>query len=187
MGVHSLKFPSETCLELLLILGLSTTSLPPSLQCMNSFQVRNSFCFSIKALLLEEERSLGAKNPFKGFVFCSYMTLHYIKMQIKVENATGFLKSSLHFKVMKFKEISSNLGCSSQNHYKNLVGLKKYPQQKNKDFQWQKHSSVCYFGSFQQSQKFSKGNIVTDMLNCDFNFFCNVVGEYDFYKCNRDN
>lgn len=80
MGVHSLKFPSETCLELLLILGLSTTSLPPSLQCMNSFQVRNSFCFSIKALLLEEERSLGAKNPFKGFVFCSYMTLHYIKM-----------------------------------------------------------------------------------------------------------
>ncbi|KFU84491.1 E3 ubiquitin-protein ligase E3D, partial [Chaetura pelagica] len=39
IGVHSLKFPSETCLELLLILGLSTTSLPPSLQCMNSFQV----------------------------------------------------------------------------------------------------------------------------------------------------
>ncbi|NXD21718.1 UBE3D ligase, partial [Spelaeornis formosus] len=44
MSVHPLKFPSETCLELLLILGLSTTSLPPSLQCMNSFQVRNSFC-----------------------------------------------------------------------------------------------------------------------------------------------
>uniref|UniRef100_A0A8D2NBY6 E3 ubiquitin-protein ligase E3D n=1 Tax=Zonotrichia albicollis TaxID=44394 RepID=A0A8D2NBY6_ZONAL len=43
MGVHPLKFPSETCLELLLILGLSTTSLPPSLRCMNSFQVRNSF------------------------------------------------------------------------------------------------------------------------------------------------
>ncbi|KFP39282.1 E3 ubiquitin-protein ligase E3D, partial [Chlamydotis macqueenii] len=39
IGVHPLKFPSETCLELLLILGLSTTSLPPSLQCMNSFQV----------------------------------------------------------------------------------------------------------------------------------------------------
>nr|XP_038033323.1 E3 ubiquitin-protein ligase E3D isoform X3 [Anas platyrhynchos] len=38
-GVHPLKFPSETCLELLLILGLSTTSLPPSLQCMNSFQI----------------------------------------------------------------------------------------------------------------------------------------------------
>ncbi|KAM9382846.1 E3 ubiquitin-protein ligase E3D [Phaethornis superciliosus] len=37
-GVHPLKFPSETCLELLLILGLSTTSLPPSLRCMNSFQ-----------------------------------------------------------------------------------------------------------------------------------------------------
>ncbi|NXB96153.1 UBE3D ligase, partial [Vidua chalybeata] len=44
LGVHPLKFPSETCLELLLILGLSTTSLPPSLRCMNSFQVRNSFC-----------------------------------------------------------------------------------------------------------------------------------------------
>uniref|UniRef100_U3JJ48 E3 ubiquitin-protein ligase E3D n=1 Tax=Ficedula albicollis TaxID=59894 RepID=U3JJ48_FICAL len=43
MGVHPLKFPSETCLELLLILGLSTTSLPPSLRCMNSFQVRNTF------------------------------------------------------------------------------------------------------------------------------------------------
>ncbi|XP_030912967.1 E3 ubiquitin-protein ligase E3D [Geospiza fortis] len=39
MGVHPLKFPSETCLELLLILGRSTTSLPPSLRCMNSFQV----------------------------------------------------------------------------------------------------------------------------------------------------
>ncbi|XP_051469342.1 E3 ubiquitin-protein ligase E3D isoform X2 [Apus apus] len=39
IGVHSLKFPSETCLELLLILGLSTTSLPPSVRCMNSFQV----------------------------------------------------------------------------------------------------------------------------------------------------
>ncbi|XP_054018468.1 E3 ubiquitin-protein ligase E3D [Dryobates pubescens] len=38
IGVHSLKFPSETCLELLLILGLSTTSLPPSLRCMNAFQ-----------------------------------------------------------------------------------------------------------------------------------------------------
>ncbi|NXL27234.1 UBE3D ligase, partial [Glaucidium brasilianum] len=42
IGVHPLKFPSETCLELLLILGLSTTSLPPSLRSMNSFQVRNS-------------------------------------------------------------------------------------------------------------------------------------------------
>ncbi|NXY41930.1 UBE3D ligase, partial [Ceuthmochares aereus] len=42
IGVHPLTFPSETCLELLLILGLSTTSLPPSLRCMNSFQVRNS-------------------------------------------------------------------------------------------------------------------------------------------------
>ncbi|NWS45329.1 UBE3D ligase, partial [Probosciger aterrimus] len=39
IGVHPLTFPSETCLELLLILGLSTTSLPPSLRCMNSFQV----------------------------------------------------------------------------------------------------------------------------------------------------
>ncbi|KAI1241115.1 hypothetical protein IHE44_0009577 [Lamprotornis superbus] len=38
MGVHPLTFPSETCLELLLIMGLSTTSLPPSLRCMNSFQ-----------------------------------------------------------------------------------------------------------------------------------------------------
>ncbi|KFP02053.1 E3 ubiquitin-protein ligase E3D, partial [Calypte anna] len=38
-GVHPLNFPSETCLELLLILGLSTSSLPPSLRCMNSFQV----------------------------------------------------------------------------------------------------------------------------------------------------
>ncbi|NWR92742.1 UBE3D ligase, partial [Furnarius figulus] len=39
MGVHPLKFPSETCLELLLILGLSTASLPPSLRCMKAFQV----------------------------------------------------------------------------------------------------------------------------------------------------
>ncbi|XP_027743592.1 E3 ubiquitin-protein ligase E3D isoform X2 [Empidonax traillii] len=39
LGVHPLKFPSETCLELLLMLGLSTASLPPSLRCMNSFQV----------------------------------------------------------------------------------------------------------------------------------------------------
>ncbi|NXV14496.1 UBE3D ligase, partial [Cepphus grylle] len=42
IGVHPLKFPSETCMELLLILGLSTISLPPSLRCMNSFQVRSS-------------------------------------------------------------------------------------------------------------------------------------------------
>ncbi|NXA35577.1 UBE3D ligase, partial [Eudromia elegans] len=41
IGVHPLTFPSETCLELLLILGLSTSSLPPSLRCINSFQVRN--------------------------------------------------------------------------------------------------------------------------------------------------
>uniref|UniRef100_A0A8C4TQQ2 E3 ubiquitin-protein ligase E3D n=1 Tax=Falco tinnunculus TaxID=100819 RepID=A0A8C4TQQ2_FALTI len=40
IGVHPLKFPSETCLELLLILSLSTSSLPPSLRCMNSFQVK---------------------------------------------------------------------------------------------------------------------------------------------------
>nr|XP_009666711.1 PREDICTED: E3 ubiquitin-protein ligase E3D [Struthio camelus australis] len=39
IGVHPLTFPSATCLELLLILSLSTTSLPPSLRCMNSFQV----------------------------------------------------------------------------------------------------------------------------------------------------
>uniref|UniRef100_A0A8C3KGG7 E3 ubiquitin-protein ligase E3D n=1 Tax=Calidris pygmaea TaxID=425635 RepID=A0A8C3KGG7_9CHAR len=48
IGVHTLKFPSETCMELLLILGLSTISLPPSLRCMNSFQVRNTYlklCF----------------------------------------------------------------------------------------------------------------------------------------------
>ncbi|KFO79042.1 E3 ubiquitin-protein ligase E3D, partial [Cuculus canorus] len=39
IGVHPLRFPSETCLELLLILAFSTTSLPPSLRSMNSFQV----------------------------------------------------------------------------------------------------------------------------------------------------
>ncbi|XP_019393218.1 PREDICTED: E3 ubiquitin-protein ligase E3D isoform X1 [Crocodylus porosus] len=39
IGVHSLIFPSKTCLELLLILSLSNASLPPSLRCMNSFQV----------------------------------------------------------------------------------------------------------------------------------------------------
>ncbi|NXI91053.1 UBE3D ligase, partial [Psophia crepitans] len=39
IGVHSLKLPSETCMELLLILGLSTASLPPSLRYMNPFQV----------------------------------------------------------------------------------------------------------------------------------------------------
>ncbi|NWI99317.1 UBE3D ligase, partial [Crypturellus undulatus] len=44
IGVHPLTYPSETCLELLLILGLSTSSLPPSLRCMNSFRVRNC-CF----------------------------------------------------------------------------------------------------------------------------------------------
>nr|XP_025976855.1 E3 ubiquitin-protein ligase E3D isoform X2 [Dromaius novaehollandiae] len=42
IGVHPLTFPSETCLELLLILGLSTASLPPSLRCMNSFQLKMS-------------------------------------------------------------------------------------------------------------------------------------------------
>ncbi|XP_042299253.1 E3 ubiquitin-protein ligase E3D-like isoform X2 [Sceloporus undulatus] len=37
-GVHPLRFPSKTCLDLLLILSQSTASLPPSLQWMNSFQ-----------------------------------------------------------------------------------------------------------------------------------------------------
>uniref|UniRef100_A0A8D0FNB7 E3 ubiquitin-protein ligase E3D n=1 Tax=Strix occidentalis caurina TaxID=311401 RepID=A0A8D0FNB7_STROC len=69
IGVHPLKFPSETCLELLLILGLSTTSLPPSLRCMNSFQVRNSCYFSIKVLLLGKREIAGVHKPFqsKGF------------------------------------------------------------------------------------------------------------------------
>ncbi|XP_014425430.1 E3 ubiquitin-protein ligase E3D isoform X2 [Pelodiscus sinensis] len=39
IGVHPLTFPSKTCLELLLILSLSTASLPPSLRFMNSFQI----------------------------------------------------------------------------------------------------------------------------------------------------
>uniref|UniRef100_A0A8D0GKN7 E3 ubiquitin-protein ligase E3D n=1 Tax=Sphenodon punctatus TaxID=8508 RepID=A0A8D0GKN7_SPHPU len=38
-GVHLLTFPSKTCLELLLIMSLNNASLPPSLQCLNSFQV----------------------------------------------------------------------------------------------------------------------------------------------------
>uniref|UniRef100_A0A8D0GGC2 E3 ubiquitin-protein ligase E3D n=1 Tax=Sphenodon punctatus TaxID=8508 RepID=A0A8D0GGC2_SPHPU len=37
-GVHLLTFPSKTCLELLLIMSLNNASLPPSLQCLNSFQ-----------------------------------------------------------------------------------------------------------------------------------------------------
>ncbi|NXY90160.1 UBE3D ligase, partial [Alcedo cyanopectus] len=44
LGVQPLKFPSETCLEFLLILALSSSSLPPSLRHMNSFQVRSSCC-----------------------------------------------------------------------------------------------------------------------------------------------
>nr|XP_033793825.1 E3 ubiquitin-protein ligase E3D isoform X3 [Geotrypetes seraphini] len=39
IGVHMLTFPSKTCLELLVILTLRNGSLPPSLRCMNSFQV----------------------------------------------------------------------------------------------------------------------------------------------------
>ncbi|XP_060092504.1 E3 ubiquitin-protein ligase E3D [Heteronotia binoei] len=38
-GVHPLTFPSRTCLELLLLLAQSNASLPPSLRCMNSFEV----------------------------------------------------------------------------------------------------------------------------------------------------
>ena len=40
ISVHSLTLPSTTCLELLLILSKSNATLPPSLRCMNSFQVR---------------------------------------------------------------------------------------------------------------------------------------------------
>ncbi|KAK2524080.1 Ube3d, partial [Columba guinea] len=71
IGVHPLKFPSETCLELLLILALSTSSLPPSLRCMNSFQVRNNSYFSIKVLLLGKRKLTGAYKPFqsKGLSF----------------------------------------------------------------------------------------------------------------------
>uniref|UniRef100_A0A7N4NJQ7 E3 ubiquitin-protein ligase E3D n=1 Tax=Sarcophilus harrisii TaxID=9305 RepID=A0A7N4NJQ7_SARHA len=39
IGVHSLVLPSQTCLELLLMLSRSNDSLPPSLQYMNSFQL----------------------------------------------------------------------------------------------------------------------------------------------------
>uniref|UniRef100_F6T452 E3 ubiquitin-protein ligase E3D n=1 Tax=Equus caballus TaxID=9796 RepID=F6T452_HORSE len=39
ISVHSLTLPSATCLELLLILSRNNASLPPSLRCMNSFQV----------------------------------------------------------------------------------------------------------------------------------------------------
>lgn len=39
LSVHSLTLPSTTCLELLLILSKSNATLPPSLRCMNSFQV----------------------------------------------------------------------------------------------------------------------------------------------------
>ncbi|XP_077161957.1 E3 ubiquitin-protein ligase E3D isoform X2 [Paroedura picta] len=39
-GVHPLTFPSKTCLELILIMAQSNASLPPSLRCMNSFEMR---------------------------------------------------------------------------------------------------------------------------------------------------
>ncbi|XP_035178356.1 E3 ubiquitin-protein ligase E3D isoform X4 [Oxyura jamaicensis] len=71
-GVHPLKFPSETCLELLLILGLSTTSLPPSLQCMNSFQGRVEQC------LVAPLRVLDVTNPYlqdrHAFLHYGFMT-----------------------------------------------------------------------------------------------------------------
>ncbi|XP_012859097.2 E3 ubiquitin-protein ligase E3D [Echinops telfairi] len=39
ISVHSLTLPAATCLELLLILARNHSMLPPSLRCMNSFQV----------------------------------------------------------------------------------------------------------------------------------------------------
>ncbi|XP_070305934.1 E3 ubiquitin-protein ligase E3D isoform X2 [Odocoileus virginianus] len=39
ISVHSFTLPSTTCLELLLILSRSNAALPPSLRCMNSFQI----------------------------------------------------------------------------------------------------------------------------------------------------
>uniref|UniRef100_A0A8D0L3Q6 E3 ubiquitin-protein ligase E3D n=1 Tax=Sphenodon punctatus TaxID=8508 RepID=A0A8D0L3Q6_SPHPU len=43
--IHLLTFPSKTCLELLLIMSLNNASLPPSLQCLNSFQVKKCLPF----------------------------------------------------------------------------------------------------------------------------------------------
>lgn len=66
VGVHSLKFPSETCLELLLVLALSTASLPPSLRGMNSFQVRNCLLFPYQSVISrgKKKRAIpGAINP----------------------------------------------------------------------------------------------------------------------------
>ncbi|XP_049752292.1 E3 ubiquitin-protein ligase E3D isoform X2 [Elephas maximus indicus] len=40
ISVHCLTLPAATCLELLLILSGNNAVLPPSLRCMNSFQVR---------------------------------------------------------------------------------------------------------------------------------------------------
>ncbi|XP_015425782.1 PREDICTED: E3 ubiquitin-protein ligase E3D [Myotis davidii] len=39
ISVHPLTLPSATCLELLLLLSRNNATLPPSLRCMNSFQV----------------------------------------------------------------------------------------------------------------------------------------------------
>ncbi|XP_006873340.1 PREDICTED: E3 ubiquitin-protein ligase E3D-like [Chrysochloris asiatica] len=39
ISVHSLTLPATTCLELLLILSRNTAMLPPSLRCMNAFQI----------------------------------------------------------------------------------------------------------------------------------------------------
>ncbi|XP_054677893.1 E3 ubiquitin-protein ligase E3D isoform X1 [Grus americana] len=57
IGVHPLKFPSETCMELLLILGLSTASLPPSLRYLNSFQ---------EARLPQLNAGIGVLGDFEG-------------------------------------------------------------------------------------------------------------------------
>nr|XP_038033321.1 E3 ubiquitin-protein ligase E3D isoform X1 [Anas platyrhynchos] len=71
-GVHPLKFPSETCLELLLILGLSTTSLPPSLQCMNSFQGHVEQCL-VPPLCVLDVTNLYLQDRH-AFLHCGVMT-----------------------------------------------------------------------------------------------------------------
>ncbi|OXB65816.1 hypothetical protein ASZ78_016069 [Callipepla squamata] len=87
-GVHPLKLPSETCLELLLMLSSCTASLPSSLQSMNSFQTVESQIFeSLSLEILEGPKwetsscqsmaALGLSRELEfAFLTCNFTDLY---------------------------------------------------------------------------------------------------------------
>ncbi|XP_059745638.1 E3 ubiquitin-protein ligase E3D isoform X6 [Bos indicus] len=95
LSVHSLTLPSTTCLELLLILSKSNATLPPSLRCMNSFQVAAAAAKSLQSCptLCDPQRRQPTRlcrpwdSPGKNTGVGCHCLLHCVKVKSESEVA----------------------------------------------------------------------------------------------------